>query len=263
MVVVITALLFFVISALFAALNGDTSGIEAIIKFILYAVCIFGILAMLAFYPLVLLIIILGIIAFCVCLSIYDKYKYKQRKNAQENIIFETNVQEELPANTQTTDFMSELNSITKSPQEIESELYEYAKSKASFEYCNIKKSILDKAERGAYSTIGNKKSITYYHNIKLLNYIEKEELNTTKPTGILGTQSKFVFRTIVIVNPKRKQEYDFFMENITELATVDGITIETVYRNNNTKEEYPVPTPILERLFIGYEPYLKCTIMY
>lgn len=263
MVVVITALLYFIILALSAASKGDTSGIEAIIKFILYAAFIVGMLSILAFFPQILLIIVFGIIAFCICLSIYNKYKYNQRKNIQDNINLETDMHEELPANTQTTDFMSELNSITKSPQEIELELYNYAKSEALNEYRDIKRSILNKAERGEYSTIGNKKSITYYHNIKLLHFIKEEELTITKSTGILSTQSKFIFRTIVVVDPKREQEYDFFMASITELATADGITIETVYRNNNTKEEYHVPTPILDKLFIGYEPYLKCTIMY
>lgn len=263
MVIVITALLFFVILALSAASKGDTSGIEAIIKFILYAALIVGILFILKFCPQILLIIILSIIAFCICSSVYNKYKHNQMKNEQENINLETNIQEELPANTKTTDFMSELNSITKSQQEIELELYNSVKSQASYEYRDIKRSILNKAERGEYTTIGNKKSITYYHNIKLMNFTKEEEINIAKPTGILGTQSIVGFRTMVIVDPKRKQEYDFFMANITELATDDGITIETVYRNNNTNEEYPIPTPMLRTYFIGYEPYLKCTIMY
>lgn len=262
-----TGIILFIILAIGYALCGDTSGIEAIGKFILYVALFLGIGWIIVEVPWLLVLVFIGIII----------WVFASSNNTNNNSIsnntynFQNETQEDKPVVKtieNPTSFQTQLQHNTKTPQQVLSEQHskeiEQAKKSANIDYENIKREILQQAERGNYSTTNGHKCITYDYKYRWKpsfigersghTYINKTVFN---PSGQYASEiSIFITDTVY---------YNAYIYEIKRLLSIDNISVLPLLIHKNSGKVYSLPHHSVGfgESVHHYEFVLRCSVQY
>ena len=251
-----------------AFLNGDSSGVKAIGKGILYIALFLGVCWIIAEIPWLLILVVVGIIIWAIVSlnntntnasntnNSYDnKDKYYENKNVIKPV--------ENP-----TSFQSELQQNTKTPQQVKSEQQskelEQAKQSANVDYETIKRELLQQAESGNYSTVNGRKCITFNHKYRW------------KPSFI-GEQSGHTYINKTIFNPSGQYAseisiyiadntyYDAYISEIKRLLSKDGVSVQVglLHKNTGILHSLPYHSVGFGESTYHYEFVLICSVQY
>ena len=266
--IIIVGIILFIILAVGYALCGDTSGIEAIGKGILYIALFLGIGWFIVEVPWLLILVVFGFIIW-----IFESSNNTNGHNSNANN--PNNYQENTYENKTTvkpienpTLFQNQLQQNAKSPQQVKDEQQskeiEQAKTSASVDYDTIKRELLQQAENGNYTTINGHKCITYDYKYKWKplflgersghTYINKTMFN---PSGQYASEID-IFITDNIY-------YNAYISEIKKLLAKNGITIQPFLLHKNSGRVYSLPHHSVDfgESVHHYEFVLRCSVQY
>lgn len=267
-----SGIIIFLILAVGYALCGDTSGIEAIGKGILYIAVFIGVGCIIVCVPWLILVIIIGIIIWIIISS-----KENSTHATNNNSINYHQQYEEIKTSTidysNQSDFQLQLQESTKTPQQVEDENWlkekEQITNEANKDYKYIKEQLINKAKSGQYSAVNEYKciSIDYYCSY-LMDCVHREHYYN--PTGRIGTSSYRTNQKVSYSINKEKQ-CNLYLSTIKELGLADNIRITpfwveidpVVYQKENRinlpytyKHEWRTTSHKIKA-------YLKCSVKY
>lgn len=221
--------------AFVALCNGDSSGVEAIGKIILYIGLFIGVGLIIAYVPWLLLIgIVIAIVVAVASSSNGNKYSTHNTTSINYTDYYGKEEKIEMPLidNSNLTDFQKQLQENTKTPQQVEDENWikesENIKKNAEEDYSAIKQSLLQMAQSGKYTIVNDRKCVKidfpYAH---IQEYIKRT--HSSNPTGKRGTNSYKKNEKVYYTLDKVKQ-YELYMKIIKEYASCDNIDIEPYF---------------------------------
>lgn len=262
----------FLIIIFIAAAKGDFSGILMVFQWVLYvgAFLLFG---WVFIQSPIAAIILLGVI-FAIIYSIAKKSNNKkENKSSNNKNILSSNSNQQIKNDISLTGFKAELQDNTKTLIEAEDEKWQAQKSQIDsniqLTYKLIKDELLDKAKRGEYFVINNKRRIILDHEYNFSPNCMSRTI-TKNPTGTFKTNN---YRENVKISYTISdlKYYNYLISTITDLAKVDDIVIQVVYKEkmiNKEKEHIIINLPYTyTETFIDYShkliPYLRCTVEY
>ena len=235
--IAIIPVILILILAFIALCNGDASGFEAIGKIILYIGLFIGVGAIIAYAPWLILIVIIGVIIWAVASSNNNSKNIYTNDNAlNENHVYNQQQKENseiVPIdNSNLTDFQRQLQENTKTPQQVEDENWlkekEQISNTAKKDFSEIKRILLEKAQKGQYSTFNGYKSISIdYYCTYLMHCIHREHYYN--PTGKIGTSSYRTNKKVIYSIDKMKQ-YNLYLDILKEFAITDNIDISPFF---------------------------------
>lgn len=279
--ITIVPIILIVILAFIALCNGDSSGVEAIGKIILYIALFFGVGAIIIYAPWLILVVIVCAIILAVASSNNSKNNYTNDNVSNENQINYDQQEEKIESpknllvdNSNLTDFQKQLQENTKTPQQVEDENWLKEKEQiliaAKNDLSAIKRTFLDKAKNGQYTTISDKKCICVeYYCSSLLSYIDRQY--SRNPTGKMGTSSYRTNEKVSYCIGKVKQ-YNLYLAIIRKLAAKSNVSINPFFTErdivNNRENRITMPYTFTHKYGIGVsthqiKAYLECTIQY
>ncbi|GLB26630.1 hypothetical protein LXJ15735_28710 [Lacrimispora xylanolytica] len=252
-----------IILVLLAWFNGDSSGVEMIVKVVAIGALILATLWLFMKLPW----LVLGVVFFIILYANYKSYKNNKKSNIDNFQTDNSEVNIRTPLDNMTK-FKEELNQITKSPEQVKNEIIsmelEAADKSTNISYEIIKQQLLEKAETGQYEFTNGNKIITIdymdYNLSGCLNHIKRNVfINKTlfNPHGEYTTEN--------IYSIVKQEYYDFYLSKINKLAKEDGIVITPVLVNNSEKDLpvlFDIPC-IIQGFRFEYKLALRCTICY
>lgn len=166
------AFLFFVFIAIIGVLfYGDSSLLIAILKFVGGAILIFGIMAIVAYCPW-LLIVVIAVALFVVWACSNNNSQGNNTNNINSSLNntntqpVQKNIEEKPINNPNLTGFKAELQENTLTPQQASDEQWEKDKRCIDYDvdraYENIKSNLLRQARNGDYSVSNGQRRMTY-----------------------------------------------------------------------------------------------------
>lgn len=261
-----TAIIILIILAIGYALCGDTSGIEAIGKFILYGALILGAMAIVAYAPWLILIII-AIVIIWACTSSKGNSHFDNTSSHNEPII--NTSQNKNIHDDSLTGFKAELQENTKTPLQIQEEQnnkdVKTAYRQAENDYNSIKQNILNQAKSGNYQVTNSKRNIVYDFDYMFTpSFITSESkmvhINKTmfNQSGQLANEVSFSISNYTY--------YNSYIRKIKELAKHDDISIEPfIINKNDTSIIHSLPFRVIgfAESDYHYKFVLRCRIEY
>lgn len=260
-----------IILSLLALSNGDSSGVLMIAKFIGY-VAIFCLVGYCILNP-VLLIIVIGILILALIALFYSDSKNSSRASKQDtNACHYANTTTNTPVtieNKELTDFQAELQKNTKTPLQAHEERRAREKEQITknvkTEYEDIKRNLLEKAQKGQYTQDAYGKRIVIDYASGIQKYVSNKRDPASETTVVNGKRiysgnHKYTFSASDIVL------YDFYISEIRKFAKTDGITISLVLIDRLTHKEYfslPVSIRYPGMMSYNVEVFLRCSITY
>lgn len=261
-------IILFIVLAIGYALCGDTSGIEAIGKGILYIALFLIVGSIIVYAPWLIVIIVVIIIIWTVTSS-------NNTNNNTTNTNITYNYQDKTYENNTVTkpignptSFQSQLQQNTKTLQQVKGEQQskevEQAKQSANIDYETIKRELLQQAENGNYSTVNGHKCITYDHKYRWKpsfisersghTYINKTMFN---PSGEYASEINIFISDTVY--------YNAYVSEIKRLLSKDGVTVQPILIHKNSGRVYSLPH---HSIGFGesthhYEFVLRCNVQY
>ena len=259
-------IILFIILAVGYAVCGDTSGIEAIGKGILYIVLFLCIGWIIVEVPWLLVLVFIGIIIW-----VFVSSNSINNNTTNNNYNFQDKEYENEPTTKpikNPTSFQTQLQQNTKTPQQVLSEQHskeiEQSKKSANIDYENIKREMLQQAESGNYSTANEHKCITYDYKYRWKpsfigersghTYINKTVFN---PSGQYASEiSIFITDTVY---------YNTYMYELKRLLSTDNISVLPLLMHKNSGKIYSLPHHSVgfgESVY-HYEFVLRCSVQY
>lgn len=273
MFALIAVLLFTALLAYFA--HGDSSGLKmmAPIIFIIYAIYIFGIIIDLTMdnYMVIIIIFLVSIIALAVCNRIHEELEYKKEIERRKQI---NSIQrkKDLLSNglrnisTPNTEFKNELNTITRSKDEVNNELLKKKQieieKQVKIDYVDLKDKIKKCAENGQYifDKDNNLKIITVdVYSDQLQKFKSGRDRQYITTAGGLKKQCVTYFINDI-------QMYNYYLEMLRNLTDNDGIMINVILKNTGNGMVYTkIPCIVCDTIVYpqNYSLYLRCSIEY
>lgn len=274
-----------IILAFIAFCAGDSSGIEAIGKIIIYGALIIFMLyvcAIIIEIPVLSFIFAIGVFTFLLYKFIHrndNSNSLKSNSSDIKNDVVESN--EKVISSSEIvenkiiqSDFQKELEQNTKTPEKIADEKWVTEKGiilqTAERDYNYIKNELLKKAQNGEYVKMNQHKHIFYkFESSYLLNCIYRQY--TRNPTGRIGSSS---YRTNekVYYHINKTKQYDLYLSTVLEYASNDNINIEPFFAERdviyNRENSITLPYTYTHQYGIGVsthkiKAYLKCSIEY
>ena len=284
----ITLIAAFLIMSLLAYFNsGDSSGLKMIaqilgVVFVLYCISIVvnitsEILSSInSVQSVIILLIFLGvIIALVVFNRIAEKKVKKEQKNKGqdntsnhlENNSYKNNIESyKKPLYIKNTEFKNELNTITRSKNEVDNEILKRKQTEiekqAKIDYVNIKDTIKKCAENGQYKLDkdNNLKIITIdVYSKHLQKFKSGKEPQYITTTGGFKKQCVTYFINDI-------QMYDYYLKMLRNLTDNDGIIINVILKDNRNGMSYTkIPCIVCDTIVYpqNYSLYLRCSIKY
>lgn len=256
-----------VICALFAALNGDSSGIITIAKIIGIGALILGIMWIFAYCPWILIIVAIGVVLFFVCQT--PDSKSSTNNNLKDDLLSIENNQTIFNPNL--TGFKAELQENTKTPSKVEDEEWEKEKEqiilRAESDYSYLKKELLNMAQSAQYTVSNDTRNITATIELSFLCTCISREYSSN-PTGKQFTSSYRPNKKVVYKICKQRS-YNFYLNEIKKLASKDDMNIYPMFSvgEKYTSHSNYVNLPYTDTglLCTSHEikSYLCCTIQY
>lgn len=274
---IIAAIILILVLAFIALCNGDSSGVEAIGKTILYIGLFIGVGAIIVYAPWLLLVGIVIAVIVAITSSSNNRYSSPTANNNYNNypnLEREEKVENNLIDNTNLTDFQRQLQENTKTPQQVEDENWikekESITNSANYDFSAIKRALLDKAGKGQYTVSNGQKCISLeYYCSYLLSCIDRQY--SRNPTGRMGTSSYRTNEKASYRIEKMKQ-YNLYLSVIKELALKDNISINPFFTErdvpNNRENKITMPYTFTHKYGLGVSShqikvYLECSIKY
>ena len=269
------AFLFFVFIAIIGVLfYGDSSLLIAILKFVGGAILVFGIMAIVAYCPWLLLVVIA--VALFVVWACSNNNSQGNNTNNSNSSLNNTNTQpiqkniEEKPINNPNlTGFKAELQENTLTPQQASDEQWEKDKRCIDYDvdraYENIKSNLLRQARNGDYSVSNGQRRMTYtYEYTPTYSFFKRQDIKN--PTGKIFTRSYNPHERVVYsITDTRK--YNYLVRTLKDKARQDGIDIDVyfVLCERNDKRRISLPYTDSENFcYIRYaKMYVDCSIQY
>ncbi len=266
------AILFIIFIAIIGALfYGDSSLLVAILKFAGAAILIFGIMAIMAYCPwLLLVIIVLAIFVIKVC---SDNNRSQSNDNKTVNnttieTIKKINVEKPID-NPNLTGFKKELQENTLTPQQASDEQWESDKRCINYDvdkaYQDIKSNLLKQAHNGKYSILNGQRSLSYICEYKnTYSFFKRQDIKN--PTGKEFTRSYNPHEKVVYsISDVRK--YNYLMKTLKEKAQQDGINIDAYFVLCEQHDKRRINLPYTDSENLCYirnaKMYLDCSIQY
>ena len=251
-----------------AFLNGDSSGVKAIGKGILYIALFLGVCWIIAEIPWLLILVVVGIIIWAIvslnntntnASNTNNSYDNKDKYYENKNVI--------KPVENHTS-FQSELQQNTKTPQQVKSEQQskelEQAKQSANVDYETIKRELLQQAESGNYSTVNGRKCITFNHKYRWKpSFIGEQSGHTYINKTLFNPSGQYASEISIFITDK--VYYDVYISEIRKLLSKDGVSIQPLLLHKNTGTTYSLPHHSIgfgESTY-HYEFILRCSVQY
>lgn len=231
-------ILFIIIGALLAFLNGDDSGIIAILKIVGGGMLILGVMWGMAFHPWITILTFIGIIVFAILWSSNTNH-LDTNSGPIDNIKNTDNNEYSQPIiNTNLTGFKAELQENTKTPSQVADDEWKKEQddiiSCAKYDYVKIKNKLLDKAKSGQYTIKNNQRQITVrIENTYLLSCIDRDV--SFNRTGKYGTSS-YRDNAKAIYTLRKVKQFNIYMTSIKKLAFQDNIEITPLFIEREPK---------------------------
>lgn len=261
-------IIFIILFALFAFLNGDSSGIEAIAKIVGFLL-LFIIVGSIAVFMMDNPIVLIGVVAFIIIVvlihnSIRSNGSNKHQVSKKNNIDYNKKRNEmAMP----TSDFQRELQKNTNSMEKaINNKWLKEQKEiieTVQWNYKDIKNKILEKAKNGEYSLLDNCKYINIMYESDYLTRcigLKSEMLYEKQLFSTIGTtRRKF---TAYLSN---KRGYDFYLSEIKKIAQDDNINIDVILLKDGIIENTNFPFSFITTpsSYAMLRFNLDCTIKY
>lgn len=219
-----------IIIALVAWTNGDSSGVEMILKIVAIGALFLGSLWLLVKVPWLVIGVVIYVIVY------FAQKSYKQNKEIKNNSIdektkdiHEEKIEEYI--NISNSKFKDELNQNTKTPEEYENERWLVESEKiikqANSDYKYIKIQLMSNARSGEYLIIGDKKCVFFNYESKYIdNYINRKD-QSIRSNKLLGGRD---FHGQLLYEIKDIKQYNFYIETLMTLALEDDIIIKPTF---------------------------------
>lgn len=269
------AFLFFVFIAIIGVLfYGDSSLLIAILKFVGGAALVFGIMAIIAYCPW-LLIVVIAVALFVVWACSYNNPQGKNTNNGNESLNntntqpAQKNIEEEPVNNPNLTGFKAELQENTLTPQQASDEKWESDKRCIDYDvdkaYQNIKSNLLIQARNGDYSISNGQRRISYtYEYTNTYTFFKRQDIKN--PTGKMFTRSYNPHERIVYsITDARK--YNYLVRKLKDMAKQDGIDIDVYFVLCDHHDKRRICLPYTDSENFCYtrsaKMYVDCSIQY
>ena len=263
-------IIFIIIGALFAFMNGDDSGVIAILKIIGYGSLILGVLFVVAYAPWLIILVVVGVIIFAVCQSSTNNSANNNTQNNNTPSNSASAYHTQVIEDKNLTGFKAELQQNTKTPKQVEDEQFskdrEQIVQNARWCYDNIKKELLNKAKSGKYVINNGRRTVQIDHHEKYMfdNFIIAKHKNVYINKSLFKPDGEFADEITCDIQDRRK--YNVFMSEINKLAKEDDIQIAPmiVYDKGNI-ERYTFPFTIQGFCLFpsSFKFILRCTVIY
>ena len=278
------AFLFLIFIAIIGALFcGDSSLLIAILKFVGGALLVLGIMAMVAYCPWLLLVVIaVAIFVVWACSNNTSQSNNTNNINNISNINnsntslnntntqpVQKNIEKKLINNPNLTGFKAELQENTLTPQQASDEQWETDKRCIDYEvdraYENIKSNLLRQARKGDYSVSNGQRRMTYtYEYTPTYSFFKRQDIKN--PTGEIFTRSYNPHERVVYsITDTRK--YNYLVRTLKDKAKQDGIDIDVyfVLCERNDKRRISLPYTDSENFCYirSAKMYVDCSIQY
>lgn len=270
-------IIFILLLAFLAFLNGDPSGIEAIIKIIVvgaFVICIGFIVTEPVFWVIVgilFLIFVLYLMCSSISRNVSSKMTHIDIKEESEikEIINESTVNKTTHTKKKNTGFKLELENNSRTITQVKSEhnlkISNEAQEMAKHDYNLIKNELLECANNGKYQIINEYKVITYIYKKKY------------RPSFI-GSKDEFVYINRTFFNPGGefankvsifivdRSFYDCYISYLNRLSRLDDISIKPVIINSNNENDIHFLPCTIQGFGVYSSSYmfaLKCEVKY
>lgn len=269
------AFLFFIFIAIIGVLfYGDSSLLIAILKFVGGAILIFGIMAIVAYCPW-LLIVVIAVVLFVVWACSNNNSQGNSTNNSNSSLnntntqAVQKNIEEKPINNPDLTGFKAELQENTLTPQQASDEQREKDKRCIDYDvdraYENIKSNLLRQARNGDYSVSNGQRKMTYtYEYTPTYSFFKRQDIKN--PTGEIFTRSYNPHERVVYsITDTRK--YNYLVKTLRDKAKQDGIDIDVyfVLCDHNDKRRICLPYTDSENFCYirTAKMYVDCSIQY
>lgn len=261
-----TPIILLLILAIGYALCGDTSGIKAIGKFILYGALILGVMAIIVYAPW-LIIIIIAVVIIWACVSSKGN-SHPNNTGSYDNPIINTS-QNEIIHDDSLTGFKAELQENTKTPLQIQEEQnnkeVREAYTQAENDYAAIKRNILNQAKSGNYQATNGKRNIIYDFDYMFTPSFIKSESKMVHINKTMFNQSGQLANEVSF-SISNYTYYNSYIRKIKELAKQDDISVDPlVVKKNDSSVVHSLPfrTVGFAESDYHYKFILRCRIQY
>lgn len=261
-------IILFIILAIGYALCGDTSGIEAIGKVILYIALFLGIGWIIVEVPWLIILVVVAILIWAVASSNNTNNNTTNTDTTynNQNKSYESKIETKPIENP--TSFQSELQQNTKTPQQVKSEQQskevEQAKTSASVDYDTIKRELLQQAESGNYTTVNGHKHITLDHKYRWKpSFIGERSGHTYINKTMFNPSGQYASEISIFITDK--VYYNTYISEIKRLLSTDGVTVQPILIHKNTGMTYSLPHHSVGfgESVHHYEFVLRCSVQY
>lgn len=265
-------IIFIILFALFACLNGDSSGVEAIAK-VIGGVALFivagSIIVFMMDYP----AIIIGIIVIAIVVAIiYNLTKQNNSKftNYHKEVKEDYNIYNNTYYEEKTeslSDFQKELQQSTKTPQQASDEKWVKEQSEiikiVQSNYETIKSKLMNKAKNGEYTCLSNCKSVNLMYESDYLSRCLNAKSEMIYEKQFLSSHEIIKRKFTVYLN--NKKGYDFYIKEIKKLANNDNINIDIILLRDGILENRDLPFSFITTpsSYAMVRFNLNCTIYY
>lgn len=249
-----------------AALNGDTSGLQAIGKILLYVGLFLGIAWTIVNVPWLLVLVAVVVIVWGIASS--------SNNNSTNNTISNHNNYTNTKVNTiiepieNPTSFQSKLQQNSKTPEQVKNEQQskevEQARRSANIDYEAIKRELLQQAKSGNYTTINGHKTITFDHKYRWKpSFIGERSGHTYINKTIFNPSGQYASKISIFITDRIY--YDAYIAEIKRLLSNDGITVQAglFHKNNGTIYSLPHHSIGFGESVHHYEFVLRCSVQY
>lgn len=267
-------IIFIILFALFACLNGDSSGVEAIAK-VIGGVVLFIVVGSIIVFMMDNPAIIIGIIVLAVLAAIVysltkeNKSKstsYYQKTKDDYNTYNDTCYEEKTES---LSDFQKELQQNTKTPQQVETikseqklnQIYSYAEST----YQLIKQEIMTQAKNANYTYKSGNKTIIYDYKFRHRpEFIGRRLEHVFINQSLFNPQGQYANKLTMFITDQ--DYYNNFMAKIHSLAGEDNISVKPLMihkKNNSTFDYFPFTIQGFGVSEFDYDFVLRCIVSY